>query len=180
MPLDPRTGIGSIDAPGGVRHNPSSGYARELANWEREPTEDGSVTAGMIRQSRAARLHHGCEGYEEYPRAMVKYAQTAKGIVMVASESVHTDGERAEAERRGFFATQEAAIEAVEASNTEIAKLAANRAYHDRRMSSKAQREAEAIDSSVARHLGEIPAQRLPPKKKPGRPKKAQPVEQGE
>ena len=65
------------------------------------------------------------------------------------------------------------AISVVEGQSVAAAEAAANRAFQDRRMTAPARAEAERVDNSVARHLGEIPAEPLPVKKR-GRPAKVQ------
>ena len=52
-----------------------------------------------------------------------------------------------------------------------LAKAAAERAFHEQRMSPQAQAEAEAVDLTTIKHLGEIPET---PIKRRGRPRKVQ------
>lgn len=156
---------------GGVRYSPASAHSKELAKWEMRPLPDGSVTQSMINAARQAGVHHGTFEGGEFPKAMVKAEQTPQGIKLVdLHQSAHSEVEQRNLESRGYRMTADAAIALVEQQNYEVAEAAANRAFHDRRMTATAKREAEALDNSTARHLGEIPAA---PIKRRGRPKKA-------
>lgn len=80
-------------------------------------------------------------------------------------EEAGNDLERESCERRGFvFGGQGMAVEAYDKQQTDIAELAANRAYSDRKMSPEAQREAADMDENVARHLPVIPELPRPPR----------------
>lgn len=157
---------------GGVRYSPASAHSKEMAKWEMRPLADGSVTQGMIDAARRAGVHNGAFEHQEYPKAMLKYAQTPNGIQLAENASAQSEVEERNLFSRGFRMRADEAIKVVEDANFAIAEAAAIRAKQDRRMSATAQREAEDIDLSTARHLGEIPAQRLAPKKR-GRPAKA-------
>jgi hypothetical protein len=142
---------------GGIRHSPASAYAQELATWETQPLEDGSVTQGMINAARASGRHHGVFEHQEFPKMLYQFEQTKTGIKPVLFV-VNSDHEQRNMESRGWHVRQEDAMDAFEKAATELARVAANRAYNDRRMTPRAQEEADRIDSSAARHLGEIPA----------------------
>lgn len=174
MATPQREQVTHITGPGGVVYSPASPWAKEMAKWETSPREDGSVTMGMIREAKAAGLHMGTFEFKEFPRPMYHATQTPTGIKIdrtsdgrYATVSVANDEEQRRYESRGWSTTEAGAIAIVEADNQAMAEAAANRAYHDRRMSETARREADAIDSTVARHLGEIPEA-----KRPGRRKK--------
>ena len=157
---------------GGVRYSPASEHSKEMAKWEMEPLPDGSVTKRMIDAARSAGVHHASWDAPQYPKAMVKYAQTPNGIQLSENRSAASAVEERNLLSRGFRMKADEAIAVVEGQNFDAAEAAANRAFYDRRMTATAQREADAVDSATARHLGEIPAEPLPPKKR-GRPKKA-------
>lgn len=150
---------------GGIRYSPASAHSKEMAKWETRPLPDGSVTQSMIDAARRAGVHQGSFEHQEYPKAMVRFEQTPNGIKFAESRSVQNDTEEANLLSRGFRMKADEAIQVVEDANQDAAVFAANRAFSDRRMTPKAQEEADAMDSSVARHLGEIPAQRLPPQR---------------
>lgn len=155
---------------GGIRYSPASAHSKEMAKWEMRPLPDGSVTQTMINSARAAGVHMGAFDHQEYPKAMLKYAQTPNGIQLVENLTAHSDVEERNLASRGFRMRADEARELVEQANTALAEAAANRAFQDRRMSETARREADLLDQSTARHLGEIPAE--PIKKKRGRPAK--------
>ncbi len=157
---------------GGIRYSPASAHSKEMAKWEMKPLADGSVTQSMIDAARRAGEHKGVWEHSEYPKAMVKAEQTPNGIKLVdLAKSAHSEIEERNFLSRGYRMTASEAIALVEAQNTEVAEAAANRAFHDRRMTATARAEAEAIDGSTARHLGEIPVERVPPKKRGRKPK---------
>lgn len=180
-----------FNTPGGVVWSPASAYSQELAKWETRSRDDGSVTQQMINAARQAGVHHGTFEHKEYPRVMYRFEQTPYGIKLAEHRTVASLTEQRNLESRGFATTQDEAVAVVEQANQDAAEAAANRAFHDRRLSDKAQAEAERIDLSVARHLGEIPEERIvrrekidvdalnlnePPvaKRSPGRPRKAE------
>lgn len=160
-----------FEGPGGVVYSPASGHSKELAKWETRPRADGSVTQQMIDAARRAGVHHGSFDHQEYPKVVYKFDQTPNGILLTETHTVHSSVEESNLKSRGFRADQLEAVKVVEDANQDAAEAAANRAFHDRRMTAKAQAEADALDSKVARHLGEIPAEPLPAKKR-GRPAK--------
>jgi hypothetical protein len=157
---------------GGIRYSPASAHSKEMAKWEMHPLPDGSVTQSMIDAARRAGTHQAAFEHQEYPKAMLRYAQTPHGITLAETRSAQSEVEERNLQSRGFRMKADDAIAVVEGQNFAAAEAAANRAFHDRRMTATARAEAERIDDSVARHLGEIPAESLPPKKR-GRPAKA-------
>lgn len=165
MSVQHRDQVEHFTGPGGIIYSPASAHSREMAKWETQPKSDGSVTKDMIDAARRAGVHMGPDGFKEFPKVMYRFAQTPNGIKPDEHLTVTSLVEQRNLESRGFHASQDDAIQAVHDANFDAAEAAANRAVHDRRMSESAQREAEAIDLSVARHLGEIPAAPLPPKR---------------
>jgi len=161
---------------GGVIHSPASEYSKEMARWETRPREDGSVTSGMINAARRAGKHHGAFEHREYPKCVYRFEQTPNGIKLAEFQTAHSDVEERNLQSRGFHGDQHEAIAIVERANQAAAVGAANRAFHDRRMSSKAQREAAAADAATSRHLGEIPQARIKPRAKPGPKAKLKPA----
>jgi len=92
-----------------------------------------------------------------------------KGIpCIVEAMEVTSEAEERNAVSMGFVAGgQQAAMDHLHAMDREIAELAANRAYTDRRMTAQAQAEAAAIDDATPDHLPVLPEQ---PKPRRGRP----------
>jgi hypothetical protein len=161
---------------GGVRYSPASAHSKELAKWEMQPLPDGSVTQGMIDAARRAGVHQAGWDHPQYPRAMYKAEQTPNGIKLTdVSQSAQSEVEQRNLESRGYSTSATDALALVERQNFEVAEAAANRAFHDRRLSEPARREAEVLDASTARHLGEIPA--APIKKRGRRPASTAAVE---
>ena len=166
-----------LQTPGGVIYSPASEHSKELSRWEMKPLDNGSVTQAMIDGAKAAGMHHGRFDNPEFPKAMYRAVQTPNGIKMereadgrMASVTAHSDVEQRNLESRGYHTSEPAAMQAIQDYNDKVlAPAAAERAYQDRRMSAKAQAEAEAIDNSTARHLGEVPRE---PIKRRGRPAK--------
>lgn len=150
--------IEDLSGPGGIVYSPASGHSKELAKWEMRPLPDGSVNQDMINAARRAGMHHGAWEHQEYPKAMVLAAQTPNGIKITETRSAQSDVEEANLLSRGYRMKACDAVAYVESQNVAVAEAAANRAFNDRRLSPKAQDEADVLDRSTARHLGEIPA----------------------
>ncbi len=135
-----------------------SAYARELAKWEAHFTQYGPPGRPYV--------------YRDYPTLMYKPTRSkSTGEVTYEGQTAETEHERTTLERIGFvWGGKAAALEKLEAREFEIAEAAAERAYQERRMSAKAQSEADAVDSTTISHLGEI--QETPIRRGPGRPRK--------
>ena len=136
----------------------SSKYAEEMRKWEAHHSQFGPP-------GRPYEFH-------AYPTRMYKASRPkAGGSAVFEGADAANDQERESLERNGFvYGGQAAALEVLEQREFEIAELAANRAFHDRKMSDKAQLEAEKADSSTINHLPAIPET---PVRRRGRPKKA-------
>ena len=165
-----REQIQHFTTPGGIHYSPASEHSMEMARWETKPKADGSVTQEMIDEMRRAGLHHGTFEYREFPKMLYKAEQTPQGIKLIANVTVGSEQEQRNFESRGYRTRQEDALGVVETANTAVATAAAERAFSDRRMSSKAQAEAETLDQSTARHLGEIPRKPVKPRGRPRKP----------
>lgn len=120
-------------------------YEREMTKWE---ARDGPMGPGLrpyVKREYPMMLHHAT-------------AALRGGFDIDAQEIVHTEGERARLEARGFRATPLEAIDAVLAEQTEHATLAAERNFEVRRMSPQARAEVErAEESAGTMHLPTIP-----------------------
>ena len=105
---------------------------------------------------------------QPYPAMLYKVVQ--RNPLKCESVVVLSETEQRNMESRGWIAGgQGRAVEEYDRAQQAVAVAAANRAYHDQRMSPQAQAEAEAVDLTTIKHLGEIPAQ---PVKRRGRPRK--------
>lgn len=153
------------------------------AQWvqgHRKPIEANSAYAEEMRKWEAHYSQFGPPGrpyeYQAYPTRMYKASRPkAGGPPTFEGADAGNDQERASLERLGFVhGGQAAALAALEQREFEIAELAANRHFTDRKMSEKAQAEAERADATTIQHLPVIPET---PVKRRGRPKKtAEPV----
>lgn len=112
-------------------------------------------------------------GYQEYPKVLYRAGRpTMANVAITGSITVHDEQQELVAVGQGWCRTQEQAIQRVHDEHMEMATLAANRAWHDQRMSESARAEAEAREAAhdSVQHLpdlGEAPRRR-------GRPKKVQ------
>jgi hypothetical protein len=116
--------------------------------------------------------------FQKYPIWMSK-AGRVKGVPGIVEERAAADEvEEANLLSRGFRAGQDVALAYLHASDQDVAVLAAERAFHDRRMSAKAQAEAAAIDERTSSHLAAIPEQPRKPRGRPVKKKTAKPSEE--
>ena len=152
--------FGNRSGPGGIVHNPASPYAREMAKWEMGYSPYGPP--GRPRE---------VIGYQEYPAMFYKMARSkTNGDFIVEHYTEAADeNEARNLMSRGYRQGQEAAIKFVEEREQEVAVATAERHFHDRRMSEKAQAEARRADDASAQHVPEVPET---PIRKRGRPKK--------
>jgi hypothetical protein len=108
--------------------------------------------------------------YRPYPAMM--YRATQKNPWVFEHEKVADENEQRNLESRGFVAGgKQAAADAFDAAQQNLAVMAAVRNYEDRNVSDKARAEINAAEQSSARHLGEIPA--TPIRRRRGRPTKS-------
>ena len=135
---------------------PDSAEGVERAKWERPKNQMADGVHGMNRV-----------GYEEFPKCLYKAGRPKMGGVEVTeSTTVRSEQEERLALGQGWARTQEDAIQLVHDQHTELATLAANRAYHEQRMSEPAQREAADREAAMdtVQHVPELPA--VPVKRK--------------
>ena len=131
-------------------------YAKEMARWNRPYI------------------------HQEYPKALYMGTTTAGRVELIQPpRTVRTEGEEQEALAAGWCPNPQHALDAETKRQEAIGTAAAERAYTDRRMSERAQREAEAADQAAgAKHLGEIKARPTRPRGRPV-PTKAPPPPEG-
>lgn len=124
---------------------PNTAYAQEIRKWEANFTQYGPPGRPYV--------------HRDYPARMYRPSRPPQGGPAVFEGADAADErERERLERVGFvYGGQGAALEALEAREFEIAELAANRALGDRKMSAKAQAEADKVDTGTIQHLGAIP-----------------------
>jgi hypothetical protein len=108
--------------------------------------------------------------FEEFPKAMYRAGRDSKNQIDILGMEVAGDAdEESKLFGKGLRHRQEDAIALAEANEREFAKLAANRAHNDRKLSENAQAEARAYEESVTEHVAEVPET---PIKRRGRPRK--------
>jgi len=139
----------------GLAYTPESAYAQELVKHEALHTRFGPPGRPYTHQ--------------DYPMRLSLAGRTSSGVpTIVHAVTVADEHERRNFESRGYRAGQDVALALLHATDLEIAELAANRAFHDRRMSPQAQREAAAADDATSAHLPSIPETPKPPRRRPG------------
>lgn len=129
----------------GVVLSPESNYSKEMAKWESTHTQYGPPGRTYT--------------FQPYPSRLYKAVRQLDGSRTFEAATAHDEHEQRNLESRGFVVGgQQAALDALAEQEQEVAVLAANRAYHDRKMSEKAQAEVAEVEASAgARHLAEIP-----------------------
>lgn len=130
-----------------VQWTRDSPYAKEAVKWEMDYSEFGPP--GRPRQA---------VGFLEFPKMLSLAGRNSQGIPgIVDHQTVHDPSEEARYLAKGYRAGEDTALEALHARDSEIATLAANRAFQEKTMSPAAQQEAAAWDASTADHLPAIP-----------------------
>lgn len=160
-------GFNDKSGPGGIVHNPASPYAREMAKWEMAYSPYGPP--GRPREQ---------VGHPDYPALFYKMKRsTTNGDFLVEHYLEAADDMVARnLESRGYARGQAAGIAVVERAEQAMAVAAAERVFHEQRMSDHAKAEARAADDATGAHVGSIP---VTPIVKRGRPaKKAELVNQ--
>lgn len=113
-------------------------------------------------------------GPQPYPAML--YRVVNRNPLRFESMQVGSENEQRNMESRGFVAGGAAvAVEEYDKGLQSVSVSAAERSFHEQRMSPKAQAEAEAVDLTTLSHLGEIPET---PIKKRGRPAKPKPPQE--
>jgi hypothetical protein len=146
----------------GVAWSQESPFAVEAAKWEMDYSMYGPP--GRPR----AQI-----GYQEYPKTLSLAGRNGQGVPrIIETVVVESAQQQANYESRGYRAGQDKALEALHAKDFEVAELAANRAFLEKRMSPAARAEAAEADESTSAHLPAIPETPLKPRKRAGRPRK--------
>ena len=126
-----------------VLHSPESEFAKERVKWEAYPTSMGPGLRPYIKR--------------EYPQVLYLAGRVDGSLVITETVTVESLTAASCHLNAGFLPDPLSAIEAVHGRELEIAKLAANRAYHEQRMSPKAQAEAAQAESEASGHLVSVP-----------------------
>ena len=157
----------------GIMHSPQSAWSKEMSKWEMRPVQIGDSMVMPLPKSQGGRAGDA-DIHLEYPKLLYKAGRpTGTGVQITGYIQVHDASEQRIQEGQGWHDGQQRAIDAVHRDDQVLAQQAANRNFHDRRMSENAQAEAHAAESQSSQHLGEIPRK---PIKKRGRPVKQAPA----
>lgn len=136
-----------------VLYSPESAYAKEAVKWEGQYSQYGPPGRPFT--------------FAEFPKRLYRASRPATGgKVTFEGLDVADEDEQRNMQSRGFCIGQDVALDALQREEFSIAQASAERAFSDRRMSDKAQREADEADARTAAHLPEIPEQRRGPRAK--------------
>lgn len=139
---------------------PDTGYGKELWRWDHHQGETHPSDASL-RGMRPST-------FQPYPAML--YKATAKNPWTFESKVVESDVAERLAVGQGWVAGgKQAAADAYDARQQDLAVAAAHRNHDDRHLSERARAESDAAEEASSRHLGEIP--RTPIKRR-GRPAK--------
>lgn len=135
---------------------PGTPHAEEILKWEYAEYQIGGEPG-----------KRGPRVFIEFPKMLYRAGRNEQNQIDILKTAVADDRDhQARLESQGFVEGPDKAIEKAEASEREIAKLAANRAAQDRRLSPQARQEAAEYEASVPEHVAEVPV------KPRGRPRK--------
>lgn len=137
---------------------PETWEGKERWKWDHKRSESNPVDPTI----------HGMrpETFQEYPSAMYKPMRDSHGILCFEYDDALDENHRASLEDMGFvWGGKAEALKVLEARETEIAKLAANRAAQERTMGERARAEATAVDDSTDAHVPVIPSTPIRPRK---------------
>lgn len=155
----------------GIQHSQQSAFVKEMQKWESRPVMIGDTMIMPIPIEHGGRLN---APFAEYPKMLVKMIAEAGGYRVNETTIVNDESAERMKLADGWSLTQQDGIARAKAWHTEIATLAANRAFHDARMSPRAQAEAAALDEQHAEHLPAIPETPIRRRQKPSRKPKLQ------
>lgn len=128
--------------------DPTTPYGKELWKWDHHQGE-AHPQDSSIKGMRPP--HH-----QDYPAMMYKALQ--KNPWKFEQEIAKDEPVQRNLESRGFVAGgKQAAANAFDAAQQNLAVMAAARNYEDRRMSEPAQAERDTAEQASSTHLGEIP-----------------------
>lgn len=124
-------------------------------------------TLGLSDRDQELRKWSAPYRFQEFPKMLYRFNPGPGGKLVREECGVGSRDEQAIKEGQGWRETQQDAYDLAEHAQEDVGTAAAERAFHDRRMSPAAQAEAAAVDAATAKHLGEIPeAHKRAPRKK--------------
>jgi len=104
-------------------------------------------------------------------RAYERAQEAARRFTEKCQRVVNDEREYARAREEGWQESPQEAVEHVHRRDAAVSEAAAHRAYEDRNMSPAAKEEIAAVEAKTDDHVAEVPQ-----KRRPGRPRKVQPV----
>jgi len=154
--------------PSRVHYTPESAMGQELSKWEiRDRNAHNLPPAEYGRPDGAGKYPYM---YQEYPKMLYKADRTTGKPHIVANRTVENEGQERIANGEGFVEGQDKAIALFLEHEQRDAVLAGNRAFHETKMSEKAQAEATVAEVEAGvRHLPSVPE--TPIKKRGRKPK---------
>jgi len=134
--------------PGGIVYNPASPFAREMAKWEMGYSLFGQP--GRPREQQTP---------QPFPAMFykMKRSDTNGDFIVEHYQEAADEADARNLLSRGYHQGRPAAIAAIEEQEQRIAVAAAERVYHEQRMSEKARDEAAQADAATGQHVPEIP-----------------------
>ncbi len=131
-----------------VVHAPDSAYSKEMVKHEAQYSPYGPGLRPYV--------------YRPYPMMMHKAGRPANGMgadMIVDTKIVDDDDQEALASGQGFRPTPLEALAVFSKTEFDVAELAAEGAFHERKMTPAAQQEAFDARQEAGVHIAEIPAQ---------------------
>lgn len=147
-----------------IYYAPNTPMGKELWKWDHSVNEQHPDDR-TIRGMRPA-------VFQEFPKMVYRGSAHGGSKTQDYRLALTADHER-QLRAEGFTASPLEAVSSAERQQTEIAKLAAERHYHERHMSEPARREVEAHEAETSEHLPVIPET---PITRRGRPRKTEQV----
>lgn len=140
----------------GIHQSPVSAWVKEMSKWEMRPVLIGDTMIMPLPKEQGGR--GGDDAFRPYPKLLYRAGRPNGTTVQITGYlEVKDEAEERLQKGQGWCDGQQAAIDAVHAADQELAVLAANRNFHDRRMSEKAREEAARAESQSSQHLAAIP-----------------------
>lgn len=138
----------------GIQHAQASAFVKEMQKWESRPVMIGDTMIMPIPHDQGGRMNHP---FEEYPKMLYRVEDSDRQQQVSGYVTVRDESEERMKLGLGWSLSQEEALERARKTQLEVATLAANREFHDARMSPNARAEALSVDQATVAHLPAIP-----------------------
>lgn len=136
----------------GVLHSPDSNFSKEMVKHEAQHSVYGPPGRPYVKR--------------DYPMMLHKAGRNENGSPEITDTQIaETEVQRGNLLSRGFRENPLDALSLMHAEDRELATLAAERNFHESRMSAQAQREAARVDATTGDHVPTVPETPLAPKK---------------